>query len=578
MPPPRINPLGYGYDASGAGDGQCSTGQHWDEDLQDCVDGEDPNACPPGMHRDPRTDDCVRDNPDNDLGGITGPVCPTGTYPDPRTGQCIPEDNACPEGQVRNPQTGQCMPKPTGPTGPNICPDGHHWDPNTNQCVRDGDNPEPPEPPEGKCIPPLVMSNGKCVDPNTGTQCTPPLVPGPNGTCVNPNNCVPPQVQNEAGECVDPTTPEPCTPPLVRQNGRCVPPTQVCEDGEYWDQVQGTCLPHEPCPEGETRNDQGQCVRQDQPCPEGQERNAAGLCIPITTTCPAGQTRDASGACVDTIVTPVTPPVIPIDAPLEHPGAFTPTKFDSEFTPTPYESKPFDSEFNATPWVDPGVGVGQFRGPGVKPLEYEQFEAPSFKKMLEDPGYQFRRDEGLNAVTNRQSSAGLARGGAAGKALARWNQDYASGEYGKVFDRAVTTHGAGRQAALDEYGASTDAWGRAMGTHRQNYQQGADQWGRTMQGHLTNVGQESDAWNRLFQTDQANNNRALTTHLTNTGQDADAWNRRFQTNQANNNSGLAAHQTNVGTYNAHISNLLELYNSQVNSGRPWYPTPPPQQT
>lgn len=52
-----------------------------------------------------------------------------------------------------------------------------------------------------------------------------------------------------------------------------------------------------------------------------------------------------------------------------------------------------------------------------------------------DPGYQFRLNEGLDAVA---SSAGARHGmnsGAAMKALNRYGQDYASNEYGNVFAR-----------------------------------------------------------------------------------------------------------------------------------------------
>jgi hypothetical protein len=62
--------------------------------------------------------------------------------------------------------------------------------------------------------------------------------------------------------------------------------------------------------------------------------------------------------------------------------------------------------------------------------------------MLADPGYQFRLSEGLKAL-DRQAAArgGLISGGAL-KAAQRYGQDYASGEYGAAYNRALTEYNA----------------------------------------------------------------------------------------------------------------------------------------
>ena len=53
----------------------------------------------------------------------------------------------------------------------------------------------------------------------------------------------------------------------------------------------------------------------------------------------------------------------------------------------------------------------------------------------QDPGYQFRLDEGNKAINAAASARGLGNSGATMKALARYGQDYATGEYDKVYNR-----------------------------------------------------------------------------------------------------------------------------------------------
>lgn len=56
----------------------------------------------------------------------------------------------------------------------------------------------------------------------------------------------------------------------------------------------------------------------------------------------------------------------------------------------------------------------------------------------QDPGYQFRLDEGNKAINAAASSRGLGNSGATMKALTRYGQDYASGEYDKAYNRNYT--------------------------------------------------------------------------------------------------------------------------------------------
>jgi hypothetical protein len=52
-----------------------------------------------------------------------------------------------------------------------------------------------------------------------------------------------------------------------------------------------------------------------------------------------------------------------------------------------------------------------------------------------DPGYEFRRNEGQNALQRSAAARGSNLSGSNLKALSRYNQDYASGEYNNAFNR-----------------------------------------------------------------------------------------------------------------------------------------------
>lgn len=100
---------------------------------------------------------------------------------------------------------------------------------------------------------------------------------------------------------------------------------------------------------------------------------------------------------------------------------------------------------------------------------------PAFMKDWEqDPGYKFRMSEGLKAINAAASAGGRAGGGRTMKDLMRFGQDYASQEYGKVYDRGLSRLGT---IAGMGYGASGQT------------AQHAGQYGQTIANLYTNLGQ-----------------------------------------------------------------------------------------
>lgn len=71
--------------------------------------------------------------------------------------------------------------------------------------------------------------------------------------------------------------------------------------------------------------------------------------------------------------------------------------------------------------------------------------AQNFLQM--DPGYGFRLGEGLKALERSAAARGGLMGGATGKALQRYGQDFASQEFGNAYNRLAQLANVGPQAA-----------------------------------------------------------------------------------------------------------------------------------
>ena len=359
-----------------------------------------------------------------------------------------------------------------------------------------------------------------------------------------------------------------------------------CEaKGGTWDAVTSTCTPETPTPPPPVVTPQPHGGGANQPTHPGTYSYE-----PFTTSLPDIQ--------------PFSGPSV---RPLEY-ESFV----DPGVRPLEYES-----------FVDPGVRPFEyepFDGPSVRPFEYESFAgyepfvAPTPESLLDDPGYQFRRSEGLRSVLHSAASRGLSRGGSALKALDRYGQGHASDEYDRVFGRSVTTHGLGRQTALDEYGAGRQealdqytsdvgAHGRAVTTHGLGRQSALDQYtsdvgahGRAVTTHglgrqsaLDQYTSDVNAYNQSVTThglgrqqavdqhtsDTSAHGRQLNEYLVNTGNQADQWNRSLAGWSVNNRAGLAGYQANTGAFDQYWARLLQQYGIDKSTVPPPYVPPPP---
>lgn len=161
----------------------------------------------------------------------------------------------------------------------------------------------------------------------------------------------------------------------------------------------------------------------------------------------------------------------------------------------------------------------------------------------EDPGYQYRLEQGNRGVENSAAAKGSQLSGATLKALARFNQNEASNEYSNVFDRfmkqklaqydqsvgdfgraegqrldkygqrkdeynlnelqrqakyGIATDQYNRADAQrrDQYGQRVDKFGRDEGQRREKYQQRVDEFGRLEDQRRDAYGQKTDQYNR----------------------------------------------------------------------------------
>jgi hypothetical protein len=78
------------------------------------------------------------------------------------------------------------------------------------------------------------------------------------------------------------------------------------------------------------------------------------------------------------------------------------------------------------------LGVGENTGqPGFGSLGM----APTAEQVMAEPGYEFGRSQGMQALQNALNAKGMSYSGAALKAATRYGNDYASGQYGNAFNR-----------------------------------------------------------------------------------------------------------------------------------------------
>ncbi len=222
-------------------------------------------------------------------------------------------------------------------------------------------------------------------------------------------------------------------------------------------------------------------------------------------------------------------------------------------------------EFDATqareqPWVTAGTGALSQLTAGTQPggdlltpygetyqtpapFTYDPFSAPTGVTEQNDPGYQFRLQQGQQAIERGATAAGGAFSGGTLKALARYGQDYASNEYQNVYNRALQGYNTNFTDAYNTYNLNTQ-------TGLQGYQTRANAY---------NTGQ-TNTYNRLAAL--AGLGQTATNQLNTAGQVSSGNIANLLTQSGN--AGAAGTLGTASAYNSALSGLTGTINSGLN--------------
>jgi len=101
--------------------------------------------------------------------------------------------------------------------------------------------------------------------------------------------------------------------------------------------------------------------------------------------------------------------------------------------------------------INPSLGAsGSLMAPWT-----QQFQAPTDVTEQNDPGYKFRLQQGMDALQNSAAAKGTLLTGGTAAGIQRYGQDYASNEYGNVYNRALgeyqNSYNIFKQNQADQY-------------------------------------------------------------------------------------------------------------------------------
>lgn len=166
---------------------------------------------------------------------------------------------------------------------------------------------------------------------------------------------------------------------------------------------------------------------------------------------------------------------------------------------------------DASPWMSAGttalseigklLGWGELYNPGVDGSTYNYQGDPTgekkkaaFNAFETSPGYQFRRQEGINALDRSAAARGTLRSGSQMKAVQGFGDDLASAEFGDYYNRLAGLAGLGGQMTSSVIGANTGLtgqignWNMAGAQSRgSSYMQGANALASGIGSGINNV-------------------------------------------------------------------------------------------
>lgn len=110
--------------------------------------------------------------------------------------------------------------------------------------------------------------------------------------------------------------------------------------------------------------------------------------------------------------------------------------------------------------VDSGDGFGALMQPWGYEFAFPYFQAPKGAEVFDDPGYQFRQEQGQRAIQRSAAAQGTVLNPATVKALDEYSQGLASQEYGNVYNRRLGEHGRAHDQAFNEFTTAYNVFNR----------------------------------------------------------------------------------------------------------------------
>ncbi len=142
---------------------------------------------------------------------------------------------------------------------------------------------------------------------------------------------------------------------------------------------------------------------------------------------------------------------------------------------------------------------------------------PTAQDVMSEPGYEFGRDQGMRGLNRQLNARGLSYSGAQLKAASKFNNDYASGQYGNAFNRL---QGANQQNYNHLMGAAGMGQASANNTASAG-QQFANQAGNNLTGaanaQAANSLAQGNIWGNVI-------NQGVSAYNNRPAQSSNAWN------------------------------------------------------
>lgn len=146
--------------------------------------------------------------------------------------------------------------------------------------------------------------------------------------------------------------------------------------------------------------------------------------------------------------------------------------------------------------------VPEFNAPRFEappPFAYTKtFTAPTAQELQADPSFQFRLDQGRKALEQSAAGKGVLRTGGTLKDLVNYGQNFASNEYGNVYNRKFGEY-------KFDYDKEADTYARNYGVSRdvfdRNYKASYDEFQPKLTGWQTNANADQRAAEMQFQNE-----------------------------------------------------------------------------